>query len=319
MLKAIVVQASTMFLVFGLPFSAIVGCSGSTLTPSLTGGDAADGPAAGDARFTSNSVEVPADQGVGRSGGDAAVGVTGGRDGSTGLNGNVSPGGNFDLSLWELQEPIGSPGAPTMIPNTALEGPSGFQDAYFFTDPTDGAMTFWDPESGVATANSNYPRSELRELNADGSKANWQIAGTNTLSASIAVTQVPDHVCIGQIHVGTAIQSGLAPSTKPLVELYYYQNGDIKVGIEDSPTGGQTSHELGNVPLGSVFSYTIQLTGDGTIAVVVNDAAYTFMMPSSFVGYGQYFKAGDYDQTFGTDSTVGATVKFFALKVLHNP
>ena len=119
--------------------------------------------------------------------------------------------------------------------------------------------------------------------------------------------------------MGTAIQSGLAPSTKPLVELYYYQNGDIKVGIEDSPTLGQTSHELGNVPLGSVFSYTIQLTGDGTIAVVVNDAAYTFMMPSSFVGYGQYFKAGDYDQTFGTDSTVGATVKFFALKVLHNP
>jgi hypothetical protein len=180
-------------------------------------------------------------------------------------------------------------------------------------------MTFWDPESGVTTANSDYPRSELRELNADGSKANWPIAGTNTLSASVAVTQVPDHVCIGQIHVGSPLQSGLAASTKPLLELYYDRNGDIKVGIEDSPTGGQTSHDIINVPLGSVFSYTLQLTGDGTITVIVNDAAYTSSVPSSFVGYGQYFKAGNYDQTAGSDATVGATVKFYALKVLHAP
>lgn len=262
---------------------------------------------------------MSADQGVGSSSGDAAVGVTRSRACSTGLNVNVAPGGNFDLSRWGLQEPIGSPGSPTSIGNTALQGPSGFQDAYFFTDPTDGAMTFWDPELGVTTANSNYPRSELRELNTDGSNANWPIAGTNTLSASLAVTQVPDHVCVGQIHVGSPLQNGLAASTKPLLELYYYRNGDIKVGIEDSPTGGQTSHDIVNVPLGSVFSYTIQLTGDGTITVVVDDAAYTTTVPPSFAGYGQYFKAGNYDQNAGTDSTVGATVRFCALKVLHEP
>ena len=28
-------------------------------------------------------------------------------------------------------------------------------------------------------------------------------------------------------------------------------------------------------------------------------------MPASFNGYGQYFKAGDYDQTAGTDATIG--------------
>ncbi len=42
-------------------------------------------------------------------------------------------------------------------------------------------------------------------------------------------------------------------------------------------------------------------------------------MPSSFNGYGMYFKAGDYDQTAGTDPTVGATVKFYALQVSHEP
>ncbi len=121
----------------------------------------------------------------------------------------------------------GSAGSPTTVSPAALV--AGFHDSYFFTDPDDGAMTFWDPESGVTTADSSYP------------------------------------------------------------------------------TGGQTSPALTNVPLGTRFSYTIQLTGDGTIT------AMTFTMPSSFSGYSQYFKAGDYDQTAGTDATVGATVRFYSL------
>jgi hypothetical protein len=257
-------------------------------------------------------------------GGRSAVGPdaaraadAGGGDHDAGLDPNVAPGGNFDLSLWELQEPVGAAGAPTTISPAALEGPGGFRDSYFFTDPTDGAMTFWDPENGVTTADSSYPRSELREMNADGSTANWPISGTNTLSATVAVTEVPDHVCVGQIHLGTAIQAGLAASTKPLLELYYYATGDIQLGIENYPTGGQTSHAVTNVPLGTPFSYTVQLTGDGTITLGIDGATTTFAMPASFAGYGQYFKAGDYDQTAGTDATIGATVKFYALQVSH--
>jgi hypothetical protein len=234
-----------------------------------------------------------------------------------GLLTNVSPGGNFDLSLWELQEPVGTAGNPTTIGPMALEGPNGFHDSYFFTDATDGAMTFWDPESGVTTPDSNYPRSELREMNADGSAANWAIAGTNTLSASVSVTQVPDHVCIGQIHIGTAIEAGLATSTKPLLELFYYADGDIQLAIENSPAGDQTAHTITNVPLATKFSYAIELTGDGAITLTINGATSTFTMPSTFNGYGEYFKAGDYDQTAGTDASVGATVKFYALHVTH--
>jgi hypothetical protein len=254
-----------------------------------------------------------------------APGSSGGRDGNTasvdasGLRANVAPGGNFDLSLWALQEPIGSPGSPTTIGPSALEGPTGFQDRYFFTDPADGAMTFWDPENGVTTPNSSYPRSELRELSDDGSGANWPIAGTNTLAATVAVTEVPDHVCIGQIHVGAAIEAGLAPSTKPLLELYYAKSGAITLGIENSPAGNQTVHTIANVPLGQKFSYAIELTGQGTITLAIDGVPSSFTMPSSFGGYGAYFKAGDYDQTVGTDATVGARVKFYALKVSHAP
>ena len=63
----------------------------------------------------------------------------------------------------------------------------------------------------------------------------------------------------------------------------------------------------------------IQLTGDGAIALVVDGATSTFTMPAAFDGYGEYFKAGDYDQTAGTDATVGATVKLYALAVSHEP
>jgi len=244
--------------------------------------------------------------------------------GSTGavLDPGVPPGKNFSLSLWELQEPVGSPGSPTTIGNAALE--SGFHDRYFYTDPADGAMTFWDPEDGVATANSSYPRSELRELNANGMAANWPVAGTNVLSATVMIVTVPDHVCIGQIHVGAAIQQGLAASTKPLLELYSYASGDIVAGVERDPIQGtQVDTTVANMPLGTKFRYEIALTGDGagrgTIAITVGTARSTFPMPSGFVGYGLYFKAGDYDQTVGTDPTVGAVVKFYALDVAHRP
>jgi Alginate lyase len=279
------------------PGSASASSSGSASSSATAGGTSASSSGAG--------------------AGAPDGGGAGGAGGSGGLNPQVAPGGNFDLSLWELQEPVGSPGSPTTILPAALEGPNGYHDTYFFTDPTDGAMTFWDPENGVTTANSDYPRCELRELNANGTAANWPIAGTNTLSATVEVVKVPDHVCVGQIHIGSAIQAGLAASTKPLLELYYYGTGDIELGIEDSPAGSQTVHDVGNVPLGTKLSYTIQLAGDGTITLVVNGVTSTFTMPASFNGYGMYFKAGDYDQTVGTDGTVGATVKLYALHVSH--
>jgi len=317
--------------------AAAVGCSPAPGEASSEGttssGGAAGSSSSGSTGTPASSSSGSSSSGGGSGGGGGSSTTTstgGGSSTSTGsgaldagagdgLDPSVAPGGNFDLSLWELQEPIGSPGAPTTILPAALEGPKGFHDSYFYTDPTDGAMTFWDPEDGVMTANSSYPRSELREMTASGAAANWPVAGTNTLSVSVAVTQVPDHVCVGQIHLGTAIQSGLAASTKPLLELYYYATGKLELGIEDGPTGNQTVHDITTIPLGTKFSYTIVLAGDGTITLVVDGATSTFTMPASFNGYGMYFKAGDYDQTAGTSGSVGATVKIYALAVSHAP
>ena len=229
------------------------------------------------------------------------------------LSTTVAPGGNFDLSVWELQEPVGSPGSPRTIQSSRLQGAKGYQDSYFYTDKNDGAMTFWAPEKGVTTPNSNYARSELREMNSDGSVADWTLAGSHQLQATLRVVSVTDHVCVGQIHLGTG-----GSSTKPLVELYYHTNGDIVLGVEDSPSGGQTTHKIANVPVGAQWSYTIAVTGGNAVVLTVNGKTTKYSIPSSFDGYHMYFKAGSYNQSSSNSTTRGARVAFYALTVHHS-
>lgn len=204
----------------------------------------------------------------------------------------------------------------TILP-TQLEGSAGYQDQYFYTG-SDGAMTFFCPEDGAHTADSSYPRSELREMNADGTEANWAIAGANILSATLEVINVTDRVAIGQIHIGTALQSGVAASTKPLLELFYNDTGSIDLAIEQTPAGDdEIFYYVGKAALGQQFSYSIELDGNDTITMTFNGVKTTYTAPSSFNPYGMYFKAGDYLQTTGTSSTVGATVAIYGLNVVH--
>ena len=145
------------------------------------------------------------------------------------LDPSLPPGGNFNLSIWSLQLPIGSPGKPETIPPARLKGPSGYSNpAYFWTDSNDGSMTFWAPEKGVTTPNSRYARSELREMNANGSAADWPLAGNHTMSADLRIPSVTRNVAVGQVHLGSG-----GPSTKPLLELYYRPNGDIHLGTQN--------------------------------------------------------------------------------------
>lgn len=224
----------------------------------------------------------------------------------------VAPGGHFNLSVWELQEPIGSPGSPITIPSSRLVGANGFQDSYFYTDPRDGAMTFWAPEKGVTTPNSDYARSELREMNSNGTPAEWSLSGSSKLNATLRVVSVTANVCVGQIHLGTG-----GSSTKPLVELYYRANGDIVLGTETSPSGGQTTHTVGHVAVGKTWSYTIAVSGGHTVDLTVNGVTTHYPIPSSFNAYKQYFKAGSYNQSSSNSTTNGARVAFYALTVSH--
>jgi hypothetical protein len=227
------------------------------------------------------------------------------------LDPTVPPESNFNLSIWQLQLPTGSPGSPDTISSSQLV--NGYSNpAYFWTDKTDGSMTFWAPEKGVTTPNSNYARSELREMNTNGSAANWTLAGNHTLSAQLRIPSVTKNVCVGQVHLGTG-----GSSTKPLLELYYRPNGDIYLGTENSPDGGQTLHNVGNVALGVKWTYVINVTGN-KINLTVNGTKTSYTIPTSFNPYRQYFKAGSYNQSSSDSTSNGAKVKFYALTVTHS-
>jgi hypothetical protein len=239
-----------------------------------------------------------------------ALGVTNATAATT-LDPTLPPGRNFNLSVWQLQLPSGSPGSPDTISSAQLQ--AGYTNpAYFFTDKTDGSMTFFAPEKGVTTPNSNYARSELREMNSNGSAADWTLAGNHTLSAQLRIPFVTKNVCVGQVHLGSG-----GSSTKPLLELYYRPNGDIYLGTENSPDGGQTLHQVGNVAIGVKWTYVINVTGN-TVNLTVNGSKTSYAVPSSFNAYKQYFKAGSYNQSSSDSTTNGAKVKFYSLTVKHS-
>jgi hypothetical protein len=290
------------------PGSSSGGSSGGSSSGGGSSGGSSSGSSSGGSSGGSSSGGGPSPEG--------GVAEAGPGAGDGGLDPGVAPGGNFDLSLWELQEPVGSPGSPTTILPAQLVGPSGYHDTYFFTDPTDGAMSFWDPENGVTTPNSNYPRSELREMTAAGAPASWPVTGTNTLSATLKATLVPSHVAVGQIHIG----SGTPASVRPLLELFYFSSGQITLGIEQTPAGGnEVQHNVGSVPLGKKWSYVIGLSGNTISLTIDGGTKQTFAMSSTFNQEGMYFKAGDYDQSAGSSATVGAKVQFYALTIFHGP
>ena len=216
-----------------------------------------------------------------------------------------TPGQNFNLAPFTLQLPTGSADHPDTVSGSRL---TTFTDSpYFFTNASDGSMVMADPKKGWTTSGSLHPRVELRE------NAIWKTSGTNTLSATVKVVEVPDHTTIGQIFQGTG------PS-KPLCELQVTSKGAVKLLLENTNQGGSsTTPQITTVSLGSKFDYEMQLSGT-TLTITVNNVARTFNLPSSFIGESFYFKAGDYDQsaTEGTPSSSASTVvQFYALSIKH--
>ena len=230
------------------------------------------------------------------------------------LNPSCAPGGNFDMSHWELQLPIGSAGSPTTISTASLEGCSGYQDPshqYFFTESGDGALVMKVPGSPsssgcVTTTNSLHCRTELREAN----PASWSPnSATNRLSVTLAVPLPDDSnygTVIGQVHIDDSV------STKPVCELYYNSSGVLTMGVEQTRAGGDSIFtEIGTVPVGQTFSYEIQYE-NGVLSVSINGGVAKVLSTYSLDAPASYFKAGNYNQ-----GNSPSDVHFFAISVAH--
>ncbi|KAB8229478.1 polysaccharide lyase family 7 protein [Aspergillus alliaceus] len=214
------------------------------------------------------------------------------------LDPKCAPGGNFDLSYWNLQLPTGESGHPTTITASKLKGCKGYQDSSVFY--TDEKMVLY-----------RHCRTELRELNSDGSsKASWSpSASKNRLSATVTVPKPDDGshgTVIGQIHIDDTI------STKPVCELYYSTEGDLVMGVEKTRKGGKSIFtKVGNAPVGKKFSYEIRYESD-ELSVSIDGGSPQKLDTYELDSPKSYFKAGNYNQG---DSA--SEVHFYELNVQH--
>jgi hypothetical protein len=114
---------------------------------------------------------------------------------------NAYPSSIIDMSNWYLTLPIGTQGNPMTIENPSLK--TYKDDKFFFVNDARDAVVFRANAGGVHTANSQYPRAELRQI--DGAKkSSWSTDnGTHTLLVTQAVTTLParkPEMVIAQIH-----------------------------------------------------------------------------------------------------------------------
>src|SRR6266566_6017555 len=105
----------------------------------------------------------------------------------------VKPSQVLDLAFWKISLPAGQ-----QVTQPRLSG--FYDDAFRVVE----AVQFTAPCGGQAQAGSKYPRSELREMNADGSPASWSTtSGTHIMELTQRITHLPQvkpQLVCGQIH-----------------------------------------------------------------------------------------------------------------------
>ncbi|OAL01304.1 alginate lyase 2 [Phaeosphaeriaceae sp. SRC1lsM3a] len=223
---------------------------------------------------------------------------------------SCAPGGLLDLNNWTLQLPTGSAGDVDSISGSQLSGCSGWQsDKYFYVDGSAVVMKVPGSKSSsgcVTTANSQHCRTELREQSPDS----WDPkAKTNRLSAQLQVTKPDDSkygTVVGQVKIDGSI------STKPLAELFYDQDGTIRIGVSQIPdVSSLKMTEVGHVNVGEKFTYELKYEGC-KFSVKIGDGEEQVMSTGDVDCPKSYFKAGNYNQG---DSP--SEVRFYKIDVQH--
>lgn len=229
------------------------------------------------------------------------------------LDPKCAPGGNFDMSTWNLQLPTGSDGSIDMIPSKNLQSCTGYTGPSFFTDKSSGQIVLTAPGNpdltGCATTSgSEHCRTELREVvKSTGKNAVWSPKGTNVLRVTMTVVKADDGshgTAIGQVFASAA--------SKPLLEMYYGQNGDIVAGVKPDANSGQKITKLGNVAVGTQFTYELSYS-NSVLSATINGKKTT--LDTGSWSPDSYFKSGNYNQG---NSAASSEVRIAAISVTHS-
>ena len=226
----------------------------------------------------------------------------------------VPPG--TDLGLWKISLPVGRYARPFEVDPPFV---AGFSSPPYFQPNADGSIDFAAPVTGLHSPGSDDPRSELRQMNADGSLASWHVGEyVQTLSAALTVTQVPSsgRIVIGQIH---------ADDEGPVLVLLEWrgdqgQPGSLYLSIRSHPDDpGRPTVLASNVPWGSLVTYRINVSLDGVLTVIGNGNVAVVPLDPAWNVEGQYFKAGTYVLDHEGDAGEGGAARFYGINIAPTP
>ena len=208
------------------------------------------------------------------------------------LDPTIPPNGNFDLSYWKLTRPNGTERDEDALTN------GYYKAGEFYTDTITGAMVFWCPNRGSTTPNTNFSRTELREMIRRGdtsistqgiNKNNWVFSSSTMENQEAAggvdgvmtATLQVDHVSLTSNEfrkVGRTIVGQIHASDDEPCRLYYRKlpdntNGSIYFAHEPTTGPEQWYDMIGSrsdsqpdpvdgIALGEQFSYEIKVVGN---------------------------------------------------------
>lgn len=229
------------------------------------------------------------------------------------------PSDMTDLSIWRLELPIADGDGVLTIEWDELQD---YESPPFFQlNADESAIVFRAPIDGGSTPGSQYPRSELREM--DGAnKAAWSAeSGVHTMEITQRITQVPvakPEVVAGQIH----------DDDDDVIMIRFEQGSDDGLFVE---AGGDSQGVLdADYSVGDWFTVKIEATdGEARVSYKKPDGDYgdpvivSIQCLSESLNPGDYcyFKAGAYTQSNeaqGDSPGAYGEVEISSLVVTHN-
>ncbi|MGF6126839.1 hypothetical protein QF019_002048 [Pseudomonas frederiksbergensis] len=217
----------------------------------------------------------------------------------------------IDLATWNLTIPVGTPAKVIDTPRLV----DGYSDPYFRSGDN---LFFWAPVTGSSTAESEFPRSELRETLSDGTLRNWTYPeADHRLKAVLKVNQVPStgRIVIGQIHI--------YQDKGPLLKVEYQydattKKGNVIANYRLKPGSEDITVVIAkDIALGKPFSYEVRFSSAGYLNVSSQGYSWGKQISSSWKNKLLYFKAGVYALDNAGYKNEGGQVTFSQLDVAH--
>ena len=261
----------------------------------------------------------------------------------------MSPFANISFANWKVTLPVDNDnnGSPDEYSAAQLSN-LGYRTLtpvmpYMYDDTTDESIVFYTYPS-TSTANSNYSRTELREMmNPTNSKINWTLNQGGTFEGRLKLVSVTEdnvsssydyhRVIMMQIHgiisqADMAIHGFSSNNGPPLLKIYWI-DGHIKAykkSLVNSNTTGDALLDVSSATWTDIshdFAYIGHeafdlkvIASTGKLEVTVNNNTKVFEDISlTKWPFENYFKAGNYLIT--TEPTANSTVKYYKININH--